>query len=301
VARFDALLAAGRTLSVELWPARDPAADARLRAALVDLEALGPSVVSITYGGGGSARTRTHELVVELCRAGWTSPMAHLSCIAHSRDELVSVLAAYSRAGVENLLALRGDPPSGQVGAPPPSELQHAIDLVELARSCGSFCVAVAAHPEGHPAAADLAADRRHLAAKLEAADLAITQLFFGVEPYLRLVEDLSRLAVSRPVVPGVMPITSVRSLARMTALSGCAVPTSVAEQVARRASDPAAVRRFGVDLATEQCARLLDAGAPGLHFYTMNQTSATREICANLKVGTAGFNRGLLGPAAHS
>ncbi|MCU1493527.1 MAG: 5,10-methylenetetrahydrofolate reductase [Acidimicrobiaceae bacterium] len=269
-------------LSVELWPPRSEAAEARLAASLDRLDLLRPAFASITYGAAGSTRDRTHDLVVSLQRDHGTTAMAHLACAAHSRAELVDILVRYRDAGIENVLALRGDPPMDATEPLPDGELGHAAALVELVRSVGPFCIAVAAHPAGHPEAAGLVEDRRRLAEKLALADFAITQFFYDVDEYLRLVEDLAALGVTKPVVPGVMPITSVRTLERMAALSGCAVPDALVERITR-ADGPDEVRRVGVEIAIELCGKLLAEGVPGLHFYTMNQFTSTVEICRAL------------------
>jgi methylenetetrahydrofolate reductase (NADPH) len=214
------------------------------------------------------------------------NPMAHLTCVAHRRDELVDILERYKQAGVDNILALRGDAPAGSGEKWPKGDLEHAIELVELAREVGPFSVGVAAHPEGHPLSSDLATDRRHLASKLRVADFAITQFFFRVEDYLRMVDDLARLVVDKPVIPGIMPILNIRSVVRMAQMSGAAVPQEVARRVEAVAHDPVAVRRVGVQVACELAERLIDAGAPGLHIYTLNQSAATLEIAARLGLG---------------
>lgn len=283
MSRIDALVRSGFSLSIELWPARTEAAGERLADALVALEALRPSFASITYGAAGSTRTRTHQLVIDIQHGGHITPMAHLVCASHTRAELVEALSAYRDAGVENVLALRGDPPLAAEGPLVAGELVHAIELVELAKEIGRFCVAVAAHPEGHPDSGDLASDRRRLAEKLRVADLAISQFFFEVGDYLRLVEELSVLGVDKPVLPGIMPITNVRTLAKMAELSGCALPEAVTRRVEALGDQPAEVRKLGVEIATELCGKLLGEGVPGLHFYTMNDAAATLEICANL------------------
>jgi methylenetetrahydrofolate reductase (NADPH) len=288
MARIDALLRRARSLSIELWPPKTPEATAHLQEALPRLYELHPTFASITYGAGGSTRERTHELVVQIQRQGHTEPMAHLACFAHRRGELVEILERYARAGVENVLAVRGDPPRDAPGSFAAGELAHAIDLVELVKSVAPFCVAVAAHPEGHPTAPDLVTDRRHLAAKLGVADLAITQFFFRVSDYLRLVDDLAGLGVTKPVIPGIMPILNLKSVVRMAELSGAAVPDEVTARVERVAEDPDAVRAAGIEIATELCRDLLAEGAPGLHFYTMNQVSATVAICDNLGLASA-------------
>jgi methylenetetrahydrofolate reductase (NADPH) len=201
------------------------------------------------------------------------------------------VLVAFRQAGVENLLALGGDPPADMdaVGG----ELRYAIELVELARAIGGFSVGVAAHPAGHPASPDMRTDRDMLAAKLRRADFAITQFFFEADEYRRLVEELGERGVTKPVLPGIMPVTSLRSVPRMAQM-GAAVPPWAVERLEAAAAQGGdeAVRRAGIEMATELCARLLSEGAPGLHFYTLNRSSATREIHAALgltgMVGTA-------------
>ncbi len=285
------LLAARTCVSVELWPPRTDAAAARLEATLDRRAELAPDFASITYGAAGSTRDRTHELVVSLQRDRGTTAMAHLVCAAHTRAELESILSRYREEGIENVLALRGDPPEGSSDGLADGELGHAIELVELARDVGTFCVAVAAHPAGHPGAPDVATDRRRLARKLSLADLAVTQFFYEVDEYLRLVDDLATLGVDRPVVPGIMPVTSARTLERMAALSGARVPDALADRVAAARGDPDEIARVGVAVATELCGALLEAGAPGLHFYTMNQFAATLAICDSL--GLAGRREG--------
>jgi methylenetetrahydrofolate reductase (NADPH) len=275
------LLAAGTTYSFEFFPPRDAAAEAQLARTLSELEPLSPSFVSITYGSGGSTRERTHDLVVDILRRTTMPPMAHLTCVGHTRAELADILGRYRRAGVANLLALRGDPPAGAAGAP--GDLRHALELVELAREAGPFSIGVAAHPEGHPQAPDRDTDRRHLAAKLARADFAVTQFFFRAEDYLSLVGDLAARGVTKPVIPGIMPVTNVAQIERFAALSGAEVPTRLRARLQAAADDPAEVRRVGVAAATELCADLLAAGAPGLHFYTLNRSTATREIWSAL------------------
>jgi len=280
------LLAAGTTYSFEFFPPRDDAAEAQLARTLGELEPLRPSFVSITYGAGGSTRDRTQRLVVDILRRTAMTPMAHLTCVGHRRAELVDILQRYRRAGVENVLALRGDPPAGSSLAD--GELRRALELVELARELGPFSIGVAAHPEGHPQAPDRATDRRHLAAKLSRADFAVTQFFFRSRDYLRLVEDLAALGVDKPVIPGIMPVTNAAQIERFAALSGAEVPAGLRARLAAAAGDPAEVRRIGVAAATELCADLLAAGAPGLHFYTLNRSTATREIWAGLGLPAA-------------
>ena len=281
------LLAAGRTYSFEFFPPKTDEEQVRLVQTLRDLEPLEPSFVSVTYRGGSESRQRTYDLVTGMLRTTTLVPMAHLICVAHSRLELAEILVAYRRAGVQNLMALGGDPPADPGAGP--GELTHAMELVELARAIGGFSIGVAAHPLGHPASPDLASDRRYLAAKLQLADFAVTQFFWEVDDYTRLVDQLDALGVRKPVLPGIMPVTSLASVPRMAQM-GAALP----DRAVRRLQDAAAggadaVRQAGIAMAIELCAALLERGAPGLHFYTLNRSSATREIYGALGLGTPG------------
>jgi methylenetetrahydrofolate reductase (NADPH) len=278
------LLADGPTVSFEFFPPRTPEAAATLRTTVAELAPLAPAFVSVTYGAGGSTRELTHRLVADLLADGW-NPMAHLTSVQHTRDELVDIVAGYREAGVRNVLALRGDPPADVA---PFRELEHAVELALLVREVAGpgTSVGVAAHPEGHPTAPSLAEDRRHLAAKLEVADFAVTQFFFEVAQWERLVEDLAALGCTRPVVPGIMPVTNLAQIERFATLSGATFPASLAARLDAVGDDPAAVRAVGVEVATELCRGLLAAGAPGLHFYTLNRSTATREIAAALELG---------------
>jgi methylenetetrahydrofolate reductase (NADPH) len=207
--------------------------------------------------------------------------MAHLTCQSHTRAEIRSILDDYRAAGIENILALGGDPPQDPADVRP-SDYTYATDLIDDIDPLDHFSIGVAAHPEVHPRSPDRAADRRQLAAKLRRADFAITQFFFEAGHYLRLVDELAELGVDKPVLPGVMPITNAGQVARMAQLTGAALPAWLTERL-DRVDDPADVRRIGVDVATQLCAELLEAGAPGLHFYTLNRSTATREIYAKL------------------
>jgi methylenetetrahydrofolate reductase (NADPH) len=282
--RIDDLLAAGPTTSFEFFPPKTEAGDATLRQTLRELEALQPSFVSISYGAGGGTRDRTHQLVVDLLEGTSMPPMAHLTTVSHTRAELRDILERYRDAGVRNIMALRGD-------APADAEhvfyaVEQAAGLVELAREVGGdrFAIGVAAHPEGHPASTDLATDRRHLAAKLALADFAVTQFFFDATDYIRLVDDLAALGCDKPILPGVMPVTNVRQIERFAEMSGAAFPADLAERLHAAEHDEQEVRHIGVEVASQLCADLLDAGAPGLHFYTLNRSTATRQIHANLR-----------------
>jgi methylenetetrahydrofolate reductase (NADPH) len=285
MARIADLLRAGRTYSFEFFPPKTDAEQATLVDTLHDLQPLRPSFVSVTYRGGPSSRRRTHDLVAGMLRTTTLTPMAHLICVAHTRLELAEILVDLRKAGVENLMALGGDPPTDPEAAE--GELEYAVELVDLARAIGGFSIGVAAHPAGHPRSPDLPADRHHLAVKLRLADFAITQFFFAVHEYLRLMDELAALGVDRPVVPGIMPVTSLSSIPRMAQM-GAAVPPAMAARL-EEAGDADTVRRTGIDLATELCEKLLTEGAPGLHFYTLNRSLATREIYASLGLSGAG------------
>ncbi|MGA2519246.1 MAG: methylenetetrahydrofolate reductase [Acidimicrobiales bacterium] len=282
MALISDLLAGGPTYSFEFFPPKNDQEHATLVRTLRDLEPLAPSFVSVTYRGGRESRQRTHDLVAGMLRTTTLTPMAHLICVAHTRLELAEILVSLRKAGVENLMALGGDPPTHPDAGE--GELAHAIELVELARAVGGFSIGVAAHPAGHPASPDMASDRAFLAEKLLLADFGVTQFFFEADQYSALMDDLAARGVDRPVLPGIMPVTTLRSVPRMAQM-GAAVPDwAVArlEEASARGGDDE-VRRTGVGIATELCERLLSAGAPGLHFYTLNRSSATREIYSAL------------------
>ncbi len=295
--RVDALLGAGPTRSFEFFPPKTDEEAASLERTLEELVPLAPSFVSVTYRGADESRQRTFELVTRIQREGRLSAVAHVVLAGHRRAELVEVLTRYRAAGIENIMALGGDHLAGEG----PTELTYAIELVELARGVGEFCVGVAAHPAGHPRSPDRASDRRHLAEKLARADFAITQFFFHPDEWSALVAELSALGVDQPVLPGIMPVTSLSSIARMAEM-GAAVPPGLVARLERaheRGGAPA-VRAEGVAAATELSRELLARGAPGLHFYTLNRSSATREIHAAL-AGTAGGLSSRGGPPGRS
>ena len=280
MARIADLLAAGRTYSFEFFPPKTDGAQLSLGRAIGELEPLAPSFVSVTYGAGGSTRQRTHAVVSWMRKETTLTPMAHLTCQGHVRSEIREILDDYATDGVENILALGGDVPTD--GEPAPSDYTYASDLLEDVVADGRFSVGIAAHPELHPRSPDRATDRKFLAAKLSSADFAITQFFFDLDVYVQMVNELADLGVTKPILPGIMPVTNKSQIRRMAELSGAAFPAWLAERL-DRTDDAEEIRRIGVDAATELCQGLLDAGAPGLHFYTMNRSTATREIYANL------------------
>ena len=283
--RIADLLDKGKTYSFEFFPPKNDAEQATLVTTLRELEPLSPSFVSVTYRGGAESRKRTVDLVTGMLRTTNLVPMAHLICVAHTRLELADILVSLRKAGVENLMALGGDPPEDPGAGP--GELAFAAELVELARAIGGFSVGVAAHPAGHPRSHSLAGDRDYLAAKLALADFGVTQFFFEAAEYEGLMADLHERGVDTPVLPGILPVTSLSTMNRLGAM-GAAAPAWMQDRL--RAADERggadAVRKEGVELATELCSHLLESGVPGLHFYTFNTSSATREIYAALGLG---------------
>lgn len=280
--RIRDLLAEGPTFSFEFFPPKTDQAMRELEKTLGELEPLHPSFVSVTYGAGGSTRERTRDIVTHIERDTSMTAMAHLTCIAHTRADLHDIVAGYRDAGIENLLALGGDAPVGLDDYP--HDLAYASELVELIRELDDqFSIGVAAQPELHPRSPDRAQDREHLAAKLARADFGITQFFFEAEPYFEMVRELAALGCTTPVIPGIMPVTNAGQVKRFAEMSGAEFPPALAARLAAVADDPASVRAVGVELATELCTELLQEGVPGLHFYTLNRSTATREIYANL------------------
>lgn len=282
------LIAAGeKSFSFEFFPPKDEAGERQLWKALRELEVLRPTFVSVTYGAGGSTRDRTAAITAQIAQDTSMTPLAHLTCVGHSRETLRSIIGNYASVGVRNILALRGDPAGGPGTPWTPTEggLSYASELVELVRSLGDFCVGVAAFPEGHREAADVDADAQVMLAKQRAgAEFAITELFFRPSDYFALLERCHALGVDIPIIPGIMPITNLAQIIRMAELSGRQVPTEVVERVSAYDGDPVAVRAEGITIATEMSDELLAGGAPGLHFYTLNRSKATREIYAGLQ-----------------
>jgi len=280
--------------SVEFYPPRDEAAEARLWRAARSFEQLSPAFVSVTYGAGGSTRDRTIRIVGQLADETTLLPVAHLTAVGHSVGELRALIGAFADRGITNVLALRGDPQGGvhDEWVKHPDGLEYAVELVELVRSLGDFRVGVASFPEGHPRARDLSHDTANLVAKLRAgAEYSITQMFFEVDDYLRLRDRVAAADPeqgAKPIIPGLMPITSLRTVRRQVELSGSQIPAGLLDRLTAAAGsgpeeDRDEVRKIGIELATEMSERLIAEGAPCLHFCTLNFARATREVLANL------------------
>lgn len=291
--------------SLEFFPPRTEVDEARLWHAVRVFERMNPAFVSLTYGAGGSTRDRTVRIAGELATSTTLTTVAHLTAVNHSVDELRGLIGAYADKGISNLLALRGDPPGDPMGEwiAHPEGVHYASELVELIGSLGEFHTGVASFPEGHHRAPNLAADTGNLVRKLRSgAEYSVTQIFFDVEDYLRLRDRVVAADPeqgAKPLIPGLMPITSLQSVRRMVELSGSQLPQAVAERLAAAAGDDAAenreaVRAVGIDLATEMSERLISEGVPCLHFCTLNFARATSEVLERLGVDT----RGALAPA---
>ena len=270
------------SFSIEFFPPKDEAGEARLWSALSELEKARPDFVSVTYGAGGSTRDRTVRITSEVTARTGIPTIAHLTCVGSTQAELVSILEQYRKAGIKSILALRGDPQGGPSAQwiTTPGGFDHADQLVSLAHDKG-FEVGVAAFPDGHPAShGDFSRDITVLLEKeRRGATFATTQFFFDVDRYFVLVEALRSAGSQLDIYPGILPITNAAQLRRMAELSGTPLPQSVRERIEAVESDVAEVRKVGIDIASEICAELLARGVPGLHFYTMNSAASTLEI----------------------
>jgi methylenetetrahydrofolate reductase (NADPH) len=275
-------------VSFEFFPPKTEAGVANLQHTLAELTDLAPAFVSVTYGAAGSTRDRTVELVTRIQREHGLLAMAHLTGIASGRDEIVALVARLVDAGIENIIPLRGDPPVGADNfAPPADAFAHASDLVAFIRQRYGqrLCLAGAGYPEGHPECRDLALDMQHLVTKVRAGvDFIITQIFFDNRRYFDFVARARSAGITVPILPGIMPITDVAQIQRMTQMCGASVPPVLLAELERRRDNPVAVTQLGVAQATAQCVDLLLGGAPGVHFYTLNQSPATRMILIALK-----------------
>lgn len=273
--------------SFEFFPPKDQAGEERLWAAMSALEPITPDFISVTYGAGGSTRDRTIRITSEITERTSIPTVAHLTCVGSTRGELIEILQKYKEAGINSILALRGDPTGGPSApwVPTVGGFSHADQLVELAMEVGGFEVGVAAFPDVHPASqGDLAKDVEVLIRKESlGATFATTQFFFEAKSYQRLVEALAAKGSSLPIIPGILPVTNVKQLVRMSELSGTEIPADILKRFSAIEANQEAVQKLGIEIATDLCEQLLELGVPGLHFYTMNTSSATLEICRKL------------------
>jgi methylenetetrahydrofolate reductase (NADPH) len=287
--RIDEILAAADepVFSFEFFPPKTPEGEANLYTAIAQLKPLEPAYVSVTYGAGGSTRGKTLEIVSRIRDEYGLEAMAHFTCVNATEAELRETLDEMRRLGLDNVLALRGDPPAGEdVWTRTDGGLEYSSELVDLIHTGYDFAIAAAAFPETHIHATSAQDDLRHLKEKVDlGAAFLITQLFFDNAAYFDFVERARAIGIDVPIIPGILPITNIAQLQRITALCGAAIPSGLMAELDARADDPEAVAEFGVAYAALQCAELLAGGAPGIHFYTLNRSPATRAILSALKL----------------
>jgi methylenetetrahydrofolate reductase (NADPH) len=289
----DLFTSGKRLFSFEFFPPKTEAGAVNLARTIHDLKELQPDFVSVTYGAGGSTRDRTVDLVLRIQQEEGMRAMAHLTAVAASREQLAALVDHLVEAGIENMIPLRGDPPTGTEDFVPPVDgFEHASDLVAFIRQRhgNRLCLAAAGYPEGHPQCRDLDRDMRHLVTKVRAgADFIVTQLFFDNRYYFDFVSRARKAGITVPIVPGVMPITDAAQIERITRMCGATVPPLLRAELERRRDDSAATMQLGIAQATAQCIGLLAGGAPGIHFYTLNQSPATRMILTALRIAGVG------------
>lgn len=283
--RIRDLLATDRpSFSFEFFPPKTPAGVETLFATIAELQSLAPTFVSVTYGAGGSTRDLTIDLVGRIKRETGLEPMAHLTCVGHDRGEIATVLQRLADRGIENIMALRGDPPKGATEfIRPEGGFGYAAELIGFIRETADFCLGAACYPEVHPECQDRDQDLRNLVAKVQAGpDFLVTQLFFDNDHYFDFVDRAHAAGITLKIIPGIMPVTNVAQLERFTSMCGAVIPDRLRARLAECA-DEEAVIATGIEYATEQCHDLLRRGAPGLHFYTLNRSTSTTAIMRNL------------------
>ena len=276
-----------KTFSVEFFPPKTDKGEESLFEEIAVLKKLKPSFCSVTYGAGGSTRGKTVELVERIHRECRLEVMCHLTVVGQSKNEVRAVLAGLKEKGIENIIALGGDPPQGVVDwVPHPDGFSHSVELVREAASYRWFSIAVAGFPEVHPRALSREADLKYLKEKVDAgADVVITQLFFDNEDFYRYVDDLQKLGVRAPIIPGILPVLSAPQVRRFTSVCGARIPPRLERLLAKVEEDDEGAARLGIDYATEQCERLLSFGAPGIHFYSLNKSRSVKAIFENLRL----------------
>jgi len=284
--KISQLISAGRPLfSFEFFPPKDDAAAVQLMETIANLKLLKPDYVSVTYGAGGSTRAKTLELVARIRNEVGIEAVAHLTCVGHSKAGVRTILKELAGRGIENILALRGDPPRGETSFKPhPDGFRYANELAEEVARMG-FCFGVAGYPEKHPEAFSLQADLQNLKRKVDAgASFVTTQLFFQNAYYFDFVAKARAIGIRVPIIPGIMPVTNYTQIQRFMALCGASLPTDLRNELAAAQDNLDAVARIGIRFAAHQCEELLHKGAPGIHFYTLNKSRATREILEHLR-----------------
>ncbi len=281
------ILKAKRTISCEFFPPRDAEGIPSVLRAVERIRAYSPDFVSVTYGAGGSTRAFTEEITTTLKRETGLEVMAHLTCVAQTREEVHQVLERLDEAGIENLIALRGDPPRGQTDfVPLEGGFQYATELLQHVRDNFGFGLAAACYPEGHTESTDLMTDIKYAKLKVDlGAEFLITQLFYDNQDFYRMVERAEKAGIDVPIVPGILPILSAAQIRRFTALCGAKIPAALDRQLDKFADDDDAVRELGIEYATEQIRELWDRGVPGVHFYVLNRSYSVSTILDNLNL----------------
>lgn len=291
----DLIREKGSSLSFEFFPPKDEMGEAGLFQTASHLESFRPTFVSVTYGAGGGTLKNTRKVVLRLKRETSLSPMPHLTCVDQNMDELGRILGDYKENGIDNVLALRGDPPKGtEKFIPPRNGLCYAIDLVKLARAAGGYSIAVAVYPEGHIESPSLEMDMQYTKQKIDAgADFAITQMFFENRFFYAFQERAEKAGIGIPIIPGIMPISDFERIMKFTQKTGATIPDYIVRRFSKVSASPSEAKKIAIEVATEQCADLLENGVKYLHFYTLNQSEAVTEIVDNLALDRLGLKGG--------